>query len=271
MTSKLLLVLLNLFGCLLTLASKSHPITTQLSAKWSVTPLHLEIAEYLADENANLFWDYVDLLIKMPQPINELETDEAQYKKAIEAAERLIGPAQTNLLKLSLSLHSLSPKVQAHLQIAREILKHGDCESEAFANVGGKVVCDVDELKSVLKSVKSDIKPIETYNLDHIFPGSLNNTITVVFYATLGSKSFRQFHLTLKPLAESGKVKYVFRHYVKNLSARKLRLSGYGVELHLKSTEYKSQDDSPQPTDRNVQETESLDSEIEGFDFGKLK
>lgn len=46
--------------------SKSHPITTQLSAKWGRTPVQLEIAEFIEEENAHLFWDYIDLLNKIP-------------------------------------------------------------------------------------------------------------------------------------------------------------------------------------------------------------
>lgn len=46
--------------------SKSHPVTTQLSAKWGITPAELEIAEFIAEENVNLFWDYIDLLNKIP-------------------------------------------------------------------------------------------------------------------------------------------------------------------------------------------------------------
>lgn len=59
-----------------------------------------------------------------------------------------------------------------------------------------------------------------------------------------------------------------------------MRLSGYGVELQLKSTEYKSQDDStPEkeiPDSEAEQSSEEEDendptTQIEGFNFGRLK
>lgn len=51
-----------------------------------------------------------------------------------------------------------------------------------------------------------------------------------------------------------------------------MRLSGYGVELHLKSTEYKSQDDSPRNDDSTtVDDSNDVDNEVEGFDFKILK
>ena len=37
--------------------------------------------------------------------------------------------------------------------------------------------------------------------------------------------------------------RYVLRHFVKREREGKVRLSGYGVELQIKSTEYKAQDD----------------------------
>lgn len=58
-----------------------------------------------------------------------------------------------------------------------------------------------------------------------------------------------------------------------------MRLSGYGVELQLKSTEYKSQDDS-RPKDSEGEENPTVSEEedendpqnqIDGFNFGRLK
>lgn len=56
------------------------------------------------------------------------------------------------------------------------------------------------------------------------------------------------------------------------MDTQRVRLSGYGVELHLKSTEYKSQDDSPRSDDfQNAQNDAEVENEVEGFDFKKLK
>lgn len=252
--------------------SKSHPITTQLSAKWGRTPVQLEIAEFIEEENAHLFWDYIDLLNKIPGGLYSIDTEEGRYRKAVELAETLLGVGQTNLLKLALSLHSFSPKVQAHLQIGQEVLKQGDCDTSAFVNVGGKVACDQTELRSILKSSNKDQANVETYSLDHIYSGSENNSLTAILYAQIGTTQFKDFHDVLKAEADTGKVKYVFRHFVKKMSSKKMRLSGYGVELHLKSQEYKSQDDSPRQQEQEaIVNDDSLESEVEGFDFIKLK
>lgn len=35
-------------------------VTTLIDAKWKETPLALETAEYLSDENPNYFWKFID-------------------------------------------------------------------------------------------------------------------------------------------------------------------------------------------------------------------
>lgn len=152
------------------------------------------------------------------------------------------------------------------------MLKQGDCDTSAFVNVGGKVACDQTELRSILKSSNKDQANVETYSLDHIYSGSENNSLTAILYAQIGTTQFKDFHDVLKAEADTGKVKYVFRHFVKKMSSKKMRLSGYGVELHLKSQEYKSQDDSPRQQEQEaIVNDDSLESEVEGFDFIKLK
>lgn len=69
-----LLLTISLISCTFgsILCSKSHPITTLLNAKWSVTPVCLEVAEYLFDENPTLFWDYVEALNQLETPLNKI-------------------------------------------------------------------------------------------------------------------------------------------------------------------------------------------------------
>lgn len=53
---------------------------------------------------------------------------------------------------------------------------------------------------------------------------------------------------------------------------KKLRLSGYGVELQMKSTEYKATDDSDiKDTEKSSEVTSDGMEEIEGINFMTLK
>lgn len=40
--------------------TKNKPVVTHLSAKWPSTPLLLETAEYMSEENPATFWTFVD-------------------------------------------------------------------------------------------------------------------------------------------------------------------------------------------------------------------
>lgn len=206
---------------------------------------------------------------KSRQFVFSLDGDSKLYKSAIKAAEKLIGPTYLPLLKLSLSMHTTSPRIQAHFQIANDVIAHGDCNTGTFVTIGNRVACNMNELKKGLERVEANSDE-EIYSFDHIYPGSENNTVTTVLYSEIGTEDFHKFHEFLKKEALNGKVKYVSRHFVKNLTKEKVRLSGYGVELHLKSTEYKSQDDSPRVDD--VTEAPSdVDMQVDGFDFKRLK
>lgn len=250
-------------------AAKSHPISTLINAKWNLTPVQLEIAEYLSDSSNQKYWLYIDELTKID--LDDLDTDSTRYKASIDIANEFLSHAQIKLLKLSLSLRSLTPRIQSHLMIADDVLKRGDCEnSRAFVMCGNELVCNVNEMRKKLKN-RGILNNSNLYSFDHIYPGTETHSFVAVLYGEIGSREFNDFHKVLKTESQQGDIKYVTRHFVRHRSQRKVRLSGYGVELHLKSTEYKAQDDSPRKDNEELFEAESDESEVEGFDFKKLK
>lgn len=137
---------------------------------------------------------------------------------------------------------------------------------------GDEIICDLKELKGKLKQKKSlKCESVELYSFDHIYPGTENNSLIFTLYGEIGSKSFNKLHKVLKSEGDSGNIKYIVRHFVKNQNAPPTRLSGYGVELHIKSTEYKSQDDSPHKDDEVKEDDNNMENEVEGFNFKVLK
>lgn len=199
-----------------------------------------------------------------------LDSDEKQYQTAMQIAEKLLPQGQVNLLKLSLSLKSYTPLIQAHAQIVNEVLSGHKCDAEAFVQIGDDLICDLSSFEINLR--RTEDVDVELFSFDHIYPGSQNNSLTVVLYGQIGSRVLKNYHNKLKDLADKKVVKYVIRNYVKNQSKRKIRLSGYGIEIYLKSTEYKSQDDSPTQKDEKVnEESEDMETEVEGLDFKVLK
>ena len=51
---------------------KTYPITTLINAKWLQTPLYLEIAEYLSDEDPTFFWDFIESLSYLEIPLKDV-------------------------------------------------------------------------------------------------------------------------------------------------------------------------------------------------------
>lgn len=61
---------------------------------------------------------------------------------------------------------------------------------------------------------KKTEKP-DLYEVDHIYPGSENNSHIAVLYAELGTSEFSNMNKVMQDLAEKNLISYVFRHYVK--------------------------------------------------------
>ncbi|XP_013193155.2 UDP-glucose:glycoprotein glucosyltransferase isoform X2 [Amyelois transitella] len=260
---------------------KSKSVTSFVSAKWEATPIVLELAEYLADENPDLFWSFVDGINSLTTSLESLENDKQIYDAIIGVASTLLAPAQLRMAKLALSMHMTSPTVHMFDQIAtRDGAKDASCD--VFVSIAKRKVCDNDVLRDILKEYDQynpDINKQETYLLDHSYPSSDNRSLSAILYGELGFKEFATKHKILAAYADRGAINYVVRWNVKPRAKPKLRLSGYGVELQLKSTEYKSQDDSTPkeseggevPTPSEEEDENDPQNQIDGFNFARLK
>lgn len=51
---------------------KSKFVTTLLEAKWLATPIVLEVAEYLADENVDFYWSFIDSISSLDPPLQTI-------------------------------------------------------------------------------------------------------------------------------------------------------------------------------------------------------
>lgn len=247
-------------------------ISVTLDSKWSSTPLHLEASEFFAEESNDHFWRFVSDFQNVDLATFSNSTPKAQYETVLEVASKHLSPAKLALLKLSLSLRSHSPAVETFQQAARDKGFPADCDFILEVRGGGHF-CDLDKLDQVLQNL-DDSARLYTYKMDHFYAGSPNPQLPlVILYGDLGAKGFRRFHEALQKRAQDKQISYILRHFVKAPCARKVRLSGYGVELAIKSTEYKAQDDTKVKEEKSVvdsEETEKAEN-IAGFDFKRLK
>uniref|UniRef100_A0A915CVM7 UGGT thioredoxin-like domain-containing protein n=1 Tax=Ditylenchus dipsaci TaxID=166011 RepID=A0A915CVM7_9BILA len=197
---------------------------------------------------------------------------EEEYNYSIKQAATYLSNARLDLLKFALSLRLYSPKLQVFQQIAEEF-PNTQSKCLAFVDLNGEVTCQLGEIDDLLKSAGSRDRS-DTHQIDHFYGSSskLENQLPLaVLYADLGSKEFSLFHNKLKGLADVGSLNYIFRHFQqKSDESCPVGLSGYGVELAIKNTEYKAIDDSN--VDKNSQDdNEQADNDVNGLNFNVLK
>ena len=52
------------------------------------------------------------------------------------------------------------------------------------------------------------------FKFDHVYPSGKASPVTVILYAQLGTAGFKKFHNKLVELSSTGKLSYVYRHYI---------------------------------------------------------
>uniref|UniRef100_A0A8C9L7P1 UDP-glucose glycoprotein glucosyltransferase 1 n=1 Tax=Pavo cristatus TaxID=9049 RepID=A0A8C9L7P1_PAVCR len=174
------------------------------------------------------FWNFVEA----SQHIKTSEHDgkETSYYRAV-------------LLSVSVVLRVNIQPITANIsiQIAADEPPPKGCA--LFFAVHGEKTCEYDSLGTLLRTASERPKPF-LFKGDHTYAASSPERPVVILYAEIGTENFYRFHKLLAIKAETGEITYVLRHYIANPSKEKVYLSGYGVELAIKSTEYKAKDDT---------------------------
>uniref|UniRef100_A0A4W6FZR1 UDP-glucose ceramide glucosyltransferase-like 1 n=1 Tax=Lates calcarifer TaxID=8187 RepID=A0A4W6FZR1_LATCA len=255
----LLLLLLNIHHVI----SAPKGVTASLKAKWNMTPFLLETSEFIGEDGNEKFWQFVDT-VKELTVYKQGESVRSYYNLIIKKAGQFLTDLQVNLLKFALALRSYSPAVHASQQIASDEPPPEACP--AFVSIHGQHSCSTKDIKKLLKAAAGRPKPY-LYKNDHTYPGINKTDVPVVIlYAEIGTKKFTSFHKALSEKAQEGKLMYVLRHFVADPKHQKMLLSGYGVELAIKSTEYKAVDDT-----KVKGQFDDDNDEVQGFFFGTLK
>lgn len=140
------------------------------------------------------------------------------------------------------------------------------------------ILCNSDDASMVFEKILSTDDYVKTYyqptiyKSDHIYYAHNNpkakkfEILTAVIYGEIGTEEFRDLYNYCKKMADLGKMNFVVRHLVpldsNNSKARnRVSLGGYGVELAIKSTEYRAQDD----TRVKGEASQLAEDEIRGF------
>nr|XP_034354958.1 UDP-glucose:glycoprotein glucosyltransferase 2 isoform X2 [Arvicanthis niloticus] len=249
-------------------ATASKAVTAHLAAKWPETPLLLEASEFMAEESNEKFWQFVETVRELAV-YKQTESDYSYYNLILKKAGQFLDNIHINLLKFAFSIRAYSPTVQMFQQIAAAEPPPDGCA--AFVVIHTKWTCKISEIRKLLNKAVSRPRPY-LFERDHKFPTSSEDFPVVILYAEIGTRAFAEFHRVLSKKSKNGKILYVLRHYIKKPSSGKMYLSGYGVELAIKDTEYTALDDAQLKTTTDTAiENETEADEVQGFLFGKLK
>lgn len=102
--------------------------------------------------------------------------------------------------------------------------------------------------------------------------GDSSNPLSAILYADISSPHFANFHKTVSRTAQAGDTSYRVRHKPSTLGSKSpLVVSGYGVELALKRTDYIVIDDRPAEQAAEITAQKPSQGELQDEEITDLK
>ncbi|OCK76563.1 glycosyltransferase family 24 protein [Lepidopterella palustris CBS 459.81] len=229
-------------------AVASPAINVALKASFNSAPYLVELLETAAEENSTAYFPILDRIAEgyFQQSI----TDHELYTSFLDLLQKdghITDPETLSAFQFALSVHSAAPRIEAHYQFYNTSVepslqtKQGS-ECEVWVELGGKQYCSpqLDEVHDTVKGSRTTELPF-----DRVL-GNATSYISAIIYADITSPAFAKFHPVVSQTARDGQTSYRVR-YKPSLARPKspLVVSGYGVELALKRTDYIVIDDRP--------------------------
>ncbi|KAI8343874.1 UDP-glucose:glycoprotein glucosyltransferase-domain-containing protein [Chlamydoabsidia padenii] len=224
------------------------PVELNLVAPWSAPDPFLEIVETIVKDKPLIYHGLITGLTD----INRSSPLQQQYDEALAlAATYLDGSEELDIVRLNLALHASAPVIEAHHQYYNQtvvpFIKNYDPSCEVWAQIGSYQACSVEELEAHLQDATPFNNNDDASNeLEHLYCNPCQGVPLVNVYTPSINPAFTAFHLYLSnKVNEKGTVRYSLRYkpFSDSHQVSPLYLTGYGVELALKNTDYLVIDD----------------------------
>ncbi|KAK1753533.1 UDP-glucose:glycoprotein glucosyltransferase [Echria macrotheca] len=219
-------------------AGATPSVNVALKAAFPSPPYLVELLETAASDNVTTYFSLLDRVAN--GDLADAKTDEALYRKFLDILHQdgHMTAEELSIFKLSLSLRSAAPRIEAHYQFYTTGVEPSLSENQEGCDqwflLDGKQYC-TPSLDNSHASVKnnSQERPLP-------FDRKLGSgPKDVVLYADITSPSFAKFHKTASQIAQKGEGTYRLRYRrTPGQSDEALSVNGYGVELSLKRTDY---------------------------------
>ena len=196
-----------------------------------------------------------------------ISTDKELYTKfrgLLQQDGHLTQAEDLSLFDFALSLHSAAPRIEAHYQYYETAVRpltalNGgeECESWLYVPFSGQRYCSPELESDSAQPLGAVGDSVHDLPFDRVL-GDLSDSRPSVLYGDISSASFRNFHKTINSRAKDGKASYRVRYKPSaSTEPKPLTVSGYGVELALKRTDYIVIDDRQEGEERNESSTNS--------------
>ncbi|KJZ76205.1 hypothetical protein HIM_04287 [Hirsutella minnesotensis 3608] len=246
-------------------------VTMGMNAAFSAGPYLLELLETAAAENETAYFPLLDRLAS--GYFDPASSDADLYGKFVEVLEKdghVSSPEALSTFNLALSLRSAAPRIEAHYQYydtaVKPLIAASECQT--WVLLEGKQYCNPKldgSRKEGLPLIDKSVLP---------FDRTWGSGKEVVLYADPTAKDFGDFHNVLYKAALDRRMKYRLRYRRSQTTTKQhLPVSGYGVELALKRTDYIVIDDregSKESSQKPLSSAEVLDGEEEVADLRPL-
>ncbi|KAL7793137.1 glycosyltransferase family 24 protein [Trichoderma ceciliae] len=229
-----------IFGLMLALQVYSTPsVNVGMNAAFPAGPYLLELLETAAAENSSSYFPLLDRIAT--GYFASSSTDAALYTKFLDVLQEdgsLPSSEALSTFKLALSLRSAAPRIEAHYHyyataVAPTVDDPAKSECVNWVLLEGKQYCtpELDEVN------KDDLLSLQAKHLP--FDRTFGTGREAILYADPTSHTFGAFHKALTKAARQGSLSYRIRYRrTETTPATTLPMSGYGVELALKKTDY---------------------------------
>ncbi|KAI0520861.1 UDP-glucose:glycoprotein glucosyltransferase [Xylaria bambusicola] len=216
----------------------SHPVHVAMKAAFPAPPYLVELLETAAGENATSYFPLLDRIAE--GAFRDAISDRALYERFLEILHQdghFATPESLSTFKLALSLRTAAPRIEAHYQYYDTAVTPS--LGEAQDNCDQWVLLDRKQYCSDSLSKPDGSVPGESQIRVLPFDRALGNGAEAILYADITKPEFGPFHKTLTDMARKGDISYRLRYRISQRGEREaLPVSGYGVELQLKRTDY---------------------------------
>jgi UDP-glucose:glycoprotein glucosyltransferase len=206
--------------------------------------------ETIAEENKASYFPLLDRISS--GAFSGKTSDKELYDEFLRVANAegfLTDPVELSSFNLALSIHAAAPRIEAHYHyydnnLVPQMGEHFDPACKVWVLWGSKQICewdgDFNDMIAGQEHLPNDHRKLQ---FDRALETG-DNKPAAILYADIEAPEFRAHHERLERYAKEGHISYRLRYRPPvEPTDRPVMLSGYGVSLVLKKTDYMVMDD----------------------------